>query len=281
MAKKAIQDRILPEAPAPVRSAPKPKAAAPVKNRGAGPLYVEGDYSRRKGDLLGLRDVQREFGPRSRSTKTKPYKMGKEAFGPANRFDALGGYGIVGASNLRAFPTATAPKATVSGVYSDVNDRMMARNRQLAAEAAARKQAAAPTKSGGSFGQAFAAARKAGQSTFTFGGKSYTTAMKGEARPATKKAAGTTRAATGGGRAQSSFGKAFASARAAGKSTFSFGGKSYTTAMKGGGGKATPASARAGTTTTRARSFGGKSDVAGPRRDSSGRNVSSASGKRK
>lgn len=266
--KKAIQDRILPEPPAPVRSAPKPKAAAPVKDRGAGAFYSPGDYSRRKGDLLGLRDVQREFGPRSRSTKAKPYKMGKEAFGPPNAFDALGGYGIVGASNLRAFPTAKAPKATVGNVYSDVNARMMAHNKKLAAEAAAKKQAAAPTKSGGkatsSFGQAFAAARKAGQSTFTFGGKSYTTAMKGEARPATKKATGT---ATGGGKAQSSFGKAFASARAAGKSTFSFGGKSYTTAMKsgGGGGKASPASARANSS-SRSTKTSSRGDVGAGRR---------------
>lgn len=147
----------------------------------------------------------------------------------------------------------------------------------------ARMPASAVKKAPSSFGKAFAAARKTGQPTFSFGGKSYTTAMKGEARSATKKATGTTRAATGGGKAQSSFGKVFASARAAGKSTFSFGGKSYTTAVKGGGGggKVTPASARAGTTTTRAQFFGGKSDVAGPRRDSSGRNVSSASGKRK
>jgi hypothetical protein len=277
--KKAIQDRILPEALAPVRSAPKPKASAPVKDRGAGAFYSPGDYSRRKGDLLGLRDVQKEFGPRVKSTPA-----------PANYVKSRN------LARLRALRDKPLSEQFTPAYYvtnptdvpkqsMTVAQRMDLRNKILASQAAPKKQPAvapaAPAKSGSSFGQAFAAARKAGQSTFTFGGKSYTTAMKGEARPATKKAAGTTRAATGGGKAQSSFGKAFASARAAGKSTFSFGGKSYTTAMKGGGGKATPASARAGTTTTRARSFGGKSDVAGPRRDSSGRNVSSASGKRK
>ena len=141
-----------------------------------------------------------------------------------------------------------------------------------------------PTKTAGSFGQAFAAARKAGQPTFSFGGKSYTTAMKGESRPSgAKKTTGTTRTATGGGggKAQSSFGKAFASARAAGKSTFSFGGKSYTTAVKGGGGKATPASARAGTTSSRT-SVGrlgnaARNEPAGPTKNAAGKSVSSAS----
>jgi hypothetical protein len=263
--KKAIQDRILPEAPAPVRSAPKPKAAAPVKNRGAGAFYSPGDYSRRKGDLLGLRDVQKEFGPRVKSTPA-----------PANYVKSRN------LARLRALRDKPLSEQFTPAYYvtnptdvpkqsMTVAQRMDLRNKILASQAAPKKQPAvapaAPAKSGSSFGQAFAAARKAGQSTFTFGGKSYTTAMKGEARPATKKAAGTTRAATGGGKAQSSFGKAFASARAAGKSTFSFGGKSYTTAMKGGGGggKASPASARANSS-SRSTKTSSRGDVGAGRR---------------
>jgi hypothetical protein len=143
----------------------------------------------------------------------------------------------------------------------------------------------APSKAAGSFGQAFAAARKAGQPTFSFGGKSYTTAMKGESRPSgAKKTTGTTRTATGGGKAPSSFGKAFASARAAGKSTFSFGGKSYTTAMKGGGGKVSPASSR-GNAPSRSLFgsgglFGGGSKSSGSKSSSSKSSSSRSSGGR-
>lgn len=143
MAKKAIQDRILPEAPAPVRSAPKPKAAAPAKARGAGAFFSGGDYLRRVGDLKGIRDVQKEFGPRPKQTAYKQYTS---SVGPFNRGPVPGGQGTVGLTHVRFTPTANAPKATVSGVYSDVNDRMMAHNKKLAAEAAAKKQAATPKK---------------------------------------------------------------------------------------------------------------------------------------
>jgi hypothetical protein len=210
--------------------------------------------------------VSKTVNPFSRATTGMRYSS---PIGPQNRGTVPGGAGIPGLNNVRLRPTAGAPKATVG------------------AGTPAMKTATAGAGRG--FGKAFADARRAGKSTFSFGGKSYTTAVKGEMR---KAAGGTTaRKATGGvatrsagGKPASSFGKAFSSARAAGKSTFSYGGKSYSTAMKGesrGGGKVTPTSARAGTTATRARSFTGKSDVAGPRKDSSGRNVSSASGKRK
>jgi hypothetical protein len=147
-----------------------------------------------------------------------PARKYSQPIGPSNRGTAPGGAGIPGLNNVRLRPTAGAPKATV------------------VAGTPAMKTATAGAGRG--FGKAFADARRAGKSTFSFGGKSYTTAVKGEMR---KAAGGTTaRKATGGvatrsagGKPTSSFGKAFSSARAAGKSSFSFGGKSYSTAMKG------------------------------------------------
>lgn len=85
---------------------------------------------------------------------------------------------------------------------------------------------------GGSFNSAFAAARSAGKSTFSYGGKSYNTKVKGETgSTASSKRSGSSGTSKSSG-GLSGFGKAFSSARSAGKSSFSYGGKSYNTKVK-------------------------------------------------
>ena len=218
MAKKAIQDRVPSEQPAATRNAPKTPPAA-TKNRGAGPLYVRGDYSRRKGDLLGLRDVQKEFGPR----KAKPSigavaKKYSEPAGPFAYQDVSGGFGVVPLNTVRMFPTAKAPKAT---------DRAkIAKPKAKPAQAVSTtvRERITPTSA----------------------------KAKAPARMAVNPRTGSTLGFTTGSRTGSSASKAGVA------------GKTSMTGMQ-----------------RMSQNAFNKGGVAGPRKDSSGRNVSSASGKRK
>jgi hypothetical protein len=218
MAKKAIQDRVPSEQPAATRNAPKAQPAV-TKNRGAGPLYVRGDYSRRKGDLLGLRDVQKEFGPR----KAKPSigTVAKKYSNPAGPFayqDVSGGFGVVPLNTVRMFPTAKAPKAT---------DR-----------AKVAKPKAKPAQA-------------------------VSTTVDMRITPAAAKAKAPTRMAVNP-RTGSTLG-------------FTTGSRTGSTATKAGVAGKTQMSG----SQRMAQNAFNKGGVAGPRKDSSGRNVSSASGKRK
>ncbi len=69
----------------------------------------------------------------------------------------------------------------------------MSEMRSKSAAKPAEKPAAKPVASSGSFGSAFAAARKSGDKTFTWRGKSYTTDVAGEKKPAARSTPTATR----------------------------------------------------------------------------------------
>jgi len=82
-----------------------------------------------------------------------------------------------------------------------------------------------------SFGAAFKAARKAGKQTFKWQGKSYSTATKDDVKKSKSKDL-REHLNKKEGKKPTSFGSAFAAAKKAGKKTFEFNGKKYSTKTK-------------------------------------------------
>ena len=87
--------------------------------------------------------------------------------------------------NMEALKTAltSSGEAGMKGVREDMAS---AARESIGTQTAARAQPEIPTGGKQSFGSAFRAAREAGDKTFTFGGKSYTTKMAGEGMPTRK-----------------------------------------------------------------------------------------------
>jgi len=95
-------------------------------------------------------------------------------------------------------------------------------------EEPAKKKAATPTTS---FGAAFKAAKKAGESKFKWNGKSYSTATKDDVKKSKSKDL-RQHLNKAEGKKPTSFGDAFKAAKKAGKATFNFKGKVYSTKTK-------------------------------------------------
>jgi len=88
-----------------------------------------------------------------------------------------------------------------------------------------------PAKGNTSFGAAFKAARKEGKQTFKWQGKSYSTATKDDVKKSKSKDL-REHLNKKEGKKPTSFGSAFAAAKKAGKKTFEFNGKKYSTKTK-------------------------------------------------
>jgi hypothetical protein len=107
--------------------------------------------------------------------KVKRYENGGDIEDDAVSLEQTGGFGRAAVQEAAKRPTYA---ASTTGQI-DERDR---REEAMAAMAKDRPAAKSPT-----FSQAFAAARKAGNNTFTFNGKKYTTEMKGEKKAAAPK----------------------------------------------------------------------------------------------
>ena len=104
--------------------------------------------------------------------KVKRYENGGDIEDDAVSLEQTGGFG-------RAAVQEAAKRPTYASTMGQVDER----DRREEAMAAMAKDRPAKSQT---FSQAFAAARKAGDNTFTFNGKKYTTEMKGEKKPAAK-----------------------------------------------------------------------------------------------
>jgi hypothetical protein len=115
----------------------------------------------------------------------------------------------------------------LSGVFSDFSYTYA--GTEATEQSRKKKTTVSKTKSNSSFGQAFKEAKKKGQKTFKWNGKSFTTEKKSTTRNSSASKKTTTKKQTTASYKGVSFGKAYGDAKKKGFSEFKWNGKSYTT----------------------------------------------------